>query len=246
MFTGIIRSIALIDSLSEANGIKNLVIAFDSTFLSGLETGASLSVDGVCLTVTSLLPENRATFDVIFQSLNVTTLDRLEEGDSVNVERAAMYGDEIGGHLLSGHIDFNTPIKEITLIDNNYRLRLFLPKLWEKYIFSRGYVALNGASLTVSDVNPSENWFEVWLIPETIRATTFIKKRVMDRVNVEIERSTQVIVDTIRSKISEDLGPLLPAVEKFLSETCQYPGFTGQKVTESLRASRKSNGAKDD
>ncbi len=93
-----------------------------------------------------------------------------------------------------------------------------LPNEWKRYVFPKGYIAINGASLTVSDVNKVEGWFEVWLIPETRRMTVFSSKSVGNFVNIEIERGTQVVVDTVRDTLNENLGPLLPLFEKLLSE----------------------------
>jgi len=85
-------------------------------------------------------------------------------------------------------------------------------------VFGKGYIAVNGASLTVSDANRAEGWFEVWLIPETLRATTFAHKVAGAALNIEIERSTQVMVDTVRDAVEERLGPLMPALTALLRE----------------------------
>ena len=161
-----------------------------------MEIGASIAIDGVCLTVTELLSDVRVKFNVMLQSLLITTLSNYEVGQSVNAERAARDGAEIGGHPLSGHVDFNVAIIQISEIEDNYCVRLALPDEWKRYVFPKGYIAINGASLTVSDVNKVEGWFEVWLIPETRRMTVFSSKSVGNFVNIEIERGTQVVVDT--------------------------------------------------
>ena len=85
-------------------------------------------------------------------------------------------------------------------------------------MFAKGYIAIHGASLTVSEVNRAEGWFEVWLIPETRRATVFEDKQVGDALNIEIERSTQVVVDTVREAVHESLGRLRPVLEALLKE----------------------------
>ncbi|MCB1638267.1 MAG: riboflavin synthase subunit alpha, partial [Thiothrix sp.] len=182
------------------------------------EVGASVAVDGVCLTVTRLLGDRVATFDVIWQSLQVTSLGDIAEGGSVNVERAAKDGAEIGGHPLSGHVDFCATLQAIRRQENNACLRFGVPAPWMRYIFAKGYIALNGVSLTVSEADRKAGWFEVWLIPETRRMTTFEAKAPGDRINIEIERSTQVMVDTVRDALEERLGALLPALETLLAE----------------------------
>ena len=151
----------------------------------------------------------------------MTTLGALGVGSRVNVERAAKDGAEIGGHPLSGHVDFRARVAEVRQPENNHVLRLAVPAPWMRYVFAKGYIAVNGASLTVAEAQREPGgagWFEVWLIPETLRMTTFGDKHVGDGVNVEIERSTQVMVDTVRDAVAEKLGPLLPALEAFARE----------------------------
>jgi riboflavin synthase len=232
MFTGIVQSIAKIADVTDKNGIRTFVMDFNEGFCTGLEIGASVAVDGVCLTVTELVSDMRVTFDVMLQSLLITTLREYEKGTFVNVERAAKDGAEIGGHPLSGHVDFNVPIININQIEDNYCIRLGLSKEWKRYVFPKGYIALNGASLTISQVNKQEEWFEVWLIPETRRMTVFEAKNVGDHINVEIERGTQVIVDTVRDTLQESLGPLLPLFEKLLLEHGIDVDSLGNNTTE--------------
>ena len=218
MFTGIVQSIAKIADVTDESGIRTFIIDFKEGFCTDLEIGASVAVDGVCLTVTELVSDIRVKFDVMLQSLLITTLSEYQKGTSVNVERAARDGAEIGGHPLSGHVDFKVSIININQIEDNYCIRLGLSKEWKRYVFPKGYIALNGASLTISQVNKQEEWFEVWLIPETRRMTVFEAKKEGDHINVEIERGTQVIVDTVRDTLQESLGPLLPLFEKLLLE----------------------------
>ncbi|AUI87496.1 riboflavin synthase subunit alpha [Vibrio azureus] len=218
MFTGIIQSVAKIAAVADKNGIRTFTIDFKPGFCTDLEIGASIAIDGVCLTVTEILSDVRVKFDVMLQSLLITTLSKYEASTWVNAERAAKDGAEIGGHPLSGHVDFNIAVLDIKHIEDNYCMRFDLPEAWKKYIFSKGYIALNGASLTVSDVDKTEGWFEVWLIPETRRMTVFEQKKIGDWINVEIERGTQIVVDTVRETIAENLGPLMPMFEKLLAE----------------------------
>jgi riboflavin synthase len=219
MFTGIVQGIATVRSLVTKPGLRTFTLDFPSGFTNGLAVGASVSVDGVCLTVTKKPDDATAEFDVMLQSLSITTLNSLREGSRVNVERAARDGVEIGGHHLSGHIDFVASIGEIRRPENNHVLRIEVQAPWMRYIFAQGYIAVNGASLTVAEAQRERNgagWFEVWLIPETLRATTFADKSVGSPLNIEIERQTQVFVDTVRDAIHERLGALLPVIESLL------------------------------
>lgn len=218
MFTGIVQATALIAALQERSGLRTFTLEFPPDFCQDLAIGASVSVDGVCLTVTDILSPTQAAFDVMLQSLNVTTLGGYVQGQRVNVERAAKDGAEIGGHPLSGHVDFAATLRSVRLLENNLVWRLAVPPDFIKYIFAKGYIALHGASLTVSEVNRAEGWFEVWLIPETRRATVFEGMQTGDQLNVEIERSTQIMVDTVREAVAEQLGKLRPVLEAILEE----------------------------
>jgi riboflavin synthase len=218
MFTGIVQAVATVSVLVDKPGLRSFTLAFPRGFCDGLEIGASVSVDGVCLTVTERVGDDAASFDVMQQSLALTTLGTLAVGSRINVERAARDGAEIGGHPLSGHVDFQASLAAVRRPENNHVMRIAVPAPWMRYIFAKGYIAINGASLTVSDANRAEGWFEVWLIPETLRMTTFGEKAVGAALNIEIERGTQVAVDTIRATVEERLGPLLGPLTDLLRE----------------------------
>lgn len=208
MFTGIIQSVATIERITDAGGIRTLDIHFPEGFCTDLQIGASVAIDGVCLTVTEMPSDTTAKFDVIHQSLAITTLGQYAEGTRVNAERAAKDGAEIGGHPLSGHVDFTATVLQVTQPESNYCVRIGVPSEWLRYLFAKGYVAINGTSLTMSEVNKLESWFEVWLIPETRRMTVFEDKVTGSKLNIEIERSTQVIVETVERILAERLGQM--------------------------------------
>ncbi len=221
MFTGIVQGVSQLESLTDREGLRSFTLQFPPGFAQDLAVGASVSCDGVCLTVTALQGDNAASFDVMQQSLALTTLAALHVGSRINVERAAKDGAEVGGHPLSGHVDCLGRLSQIRTPANNRVLRVELAAPWMRYVFAKGYIAVNGASLTVAEAHRGPGgagWFELWLIPETLRMTTFVDKQVGDALNIEIERSTQVVVDTVREAIDERLGPLLPALEAFARE----------------------------
>jgi len=218
MFTGIVQAVATVSTLTDKPGLRSFTLAFPRGFCDQLEIGASVAVDGVCLTVTERVGEDAANFDVMQQSLSLTTLDSLKPGSRINVERAARDGAEIGGHPLSGHVDFQATLAAVRRPENNHVMRIAVPAPWMRYVFPKGYIAVNGASLTVADANRAEGWFEVWLIPETLRMTTFADKDVGASLNIEIERGTQVMVDTVRDAVAERLGPLLAPLTELLRE----------------------------
>ncbi|MFZ6724781.1 riboflavin synthase subunit alpha [Undibacterium sp. MH2W] len=235
MFTGIVQGVARIAKITDKPGLRTFHIAFPEGFAKNLEIGASVAVDGVCLTVTQLHGDHAADFDVMQQSLAITTLGSYHVDGAINVERAAKDGAEIGGHPLSGHVDFTAHVGAIRVLENNYVIRVAVPPEWLRYIFAKGYIAINGASLTIAEVNREESWFEVWLIPETLRMTVFAQKAVGDALNIEIERTTQVIVDTVRTMLSDTLGPLLPALESLLKQQ----GSSTENLVELLQSTSK-------
>ena len=221
MFTGIVQGVATVTQLQDRPGLRSFTLQFTPGFCDGLAIGASVSVDGACLTVTTLRGPDAADFDVMQQSLALTTLGELQPGSRINVERAARDGAEIGGHPLSGHIDFKATVAQVREPENNHVLRIAVPAPWMRYVFAKGYIAINGASLTVANARREAGgagWFEVWLIPETLRMTTFAQKKVGALLNIEIERSTQVFVDTVRDAIDERLGALQPLLEALMRE----------------------------
>lgn len=203
MFTGIVQGMAAIAAIDDHDGLRTFDIEFPENFCEGLAVGASVAIDGVCLTAAKIISPTRVSFDVMMQSLKITTLGGYTVGGRVNIERAAKDGAEIGGHVLSGHVDFYATIENVTVIEGNKVIRFAVPPAFIKYVFPKGYIAVNGCSLTISDADKTENWFEVWLIPETRRVTTFEEKQAGDRVNIEIERQTQIIVDTVRDTVRE-------------------------------------------
>lgn len=194
MFTGIVQGVATVEDIIHRPGLNTLAIRLPEQQAQDVSIGASVAINGTCLTVTrqegSLL-----YFDAMQETLSRTILGDLACGDEVNFERAARLGDEIGGHLLSGHIHTTATVVDIRRPENNVTVWFELPQEWARYLFPKGFVAINGASLTIGEVR--DNRFNVHLIPETLRATTFGRIQTGDRVNIEIDSQTQAIVDTL-------------------------------------------------
>lgn len=160
----------------------------------GLQTGASVAHNGCCLTVTEA-DGRTARFDLMAETLDKTNLGRLKAGDLVNLERAARFGDEIGGHLMSGHITATTEILRIERTEHNTTMHFALPAALKPYILPKGFVSLDGCSLTIGSVG--EDSFCVHLIPETLRRTLFGTRQAGDTVNLEIDPQTQAVVETV-------------------------------------------------
>ncbi|PCM45362.1 riboflavin synthase subunit alpha [Marinobacter sp. ANT_B65] len=194
MFTGIVQGIAVVENVTAATGLSTFAIRLPDNSAGDVSIGASVAINGTCLTVTRQ-SGNTLFFDAMQETLRLTTLGDLEPGHNVNFERAARIGDEIGGHLLSGHIHTAASVVEILRPENNVTIWFQVPDQWARYIFPKGYIAINGASLTIGEVDG--NRFNVHLIPETLRATTFGAIEEGMKVNIEIDSQTQTIVDTL-------------------------------------------------
>ena len=193
MFTGIVKGLRPVESVVEKNGRRQLVISLDD-FSRELEVGASVAINGTCLT-TVALRDGVATFDVIQETLNCTNVGILKPGDLVNVERSCRVGDEIGGHHLMGHVDATGTILDIHATANNREVFIHHDPRWHKYMIPKGWIAVDGISLTV--VSVAADHFSVCLIPETLARTTLGFKEVRRSVNLEFDHATKVIVTTI-------------------------------------------------
>ncbi|MCT4716859.1 riboflavin synthase subunit alpha [Enterobacteriaceae bacterium H18W14] len=211
MFTGIVQGTATLVSIDEKPNFRTHVIEMPEAMLPGLELGASVAHNGCCLTVTEI-NGNRVSFDLMKETLRITNLGELVVGDSVNVERAAKFNDEIGGHLMSGHIMTTAEVAKILTSENNRQIWFKIQdKTLMKYILHKGYIGIDGISLTVGEVTASR--FCVHLIPETLQRTTLGSKKLGNRINIEIDPQTQAIVDTVERVLAQReaaLAALLP------------------------------------
>ena len=177
-----------------ATDFRTHTVELPEDMAGGLQTGASVAHNGCCLTVTET-DGRTARFDLMAETLDKTNLGRLKAGDLVNLERAARFGDEIGGHLMSGHITATTEILRIERTEHNTTMHFALPAALKPYILPKGFVGLDGCSLTIGSVG--EDSFCVHLIPETLRRTLFGTRQAGDTVNLEIDPQTQAVVDTV-------------------------------------------------
>lgn len=204
MFTGIIQGTAEVVEIIDKGDFRTHVIAMPAGLRGGLEPGASVAHNGCCLTVTAIDGE-RVRFDLMRETLRVTNLGELRVGDRVNVERAARFGEEIGGHAMSGHVMATAEVVEVEETAHNRRLWFRVPAPLARFLFAKGYVGVDGISLTIGEVR--EACFSVNLIPETLARTTLGERRPGGRVNIEIDPQTQAIVETVeRVLAARDLG----------------------------------------
>jgi riboflavin synthase len=196
MFTGIIQGTGTVLSIVKKQSIHTLQLELPNT--THLETGASVSIDGVCLTAVTI-QDSVVDFDVISETLARTTLGQLTVGQHVNVERSLKFGDEIGGHLLSGHIIASGILHSKKQHGEGIDYTVLVPLDVRKYVMEKGYIAVDGISLTIGAVH--EGTFSLHIIPETLRLTTLVDKEVGDAVNLEIDSTTQTIVATVERVI---------------------------------------------
>ncbi|MDA3803265.1 riboflavin synthase [Clavibacter sp. CT19] len=190
MFTGIIEERGRVLALDAEGDSARITVEAPLT-VSDARHGDSISVDGVCLTVVEQTAEG-FTADVMRQTLVMSSLGRLGVGDRVNLERAARVGDRLGGHIVQGHVDGTGRLVAITPGEAWRILRFSLPAELAPLVVDRGSITVQGVSLTVSAVSPTDTpdadaWFEVSLIPETLTATTLGALEVGDEVNLETD-----------------------------------------------------------
>ena len=200
MFTGIIQGTAEIVDVVEQEAFRTHTLRFPRESVEGLRPGASVSHNGCCLTVTAI-QDDLVSFDLMQETLRVTNLGTLKKGERVNFERAARFGDEIGGHQMSGHISCTAGVIEVTKSENNHQIRFLLPEEFSRYLFAKGYIGIDGISLTLGQVSGPA--FDVNLIPETLARTNIGGHRPGDRVNIEIDPQTQAIVDTVERILNQ-------------------------------------------
>ena len=194
MFTGIVQGQGTLLTIIEKADFRTHVVAMPAELLPGLALGASVAHNGCCLTGTAINGE-RVSFDLMQETLRVTNLGQLKEGDRVNLERAARFGDDIGGHAMSGHIMGMSELLERIDTDTNTTLRFAVPEGLGKYLFTKGYIGIDGISLTLGEVTAEH--FAVHLIPETLARTNLGVVQPGYRANIEVDPQTQAIVDTV-------------------------------------------------
>ncbi|AZQ10564.1 riboflavin synthase subunit alpha [Shewanella khirikhana] len=194
MFTGIVQATCELVALEKREGMHTLAVSLPEELREGLMPGASVANNGVCLTATRIA-DDRVFFDVMEETLRLTNLGNVEVGSQINIERSLTFGKEIGGHLLSGHVHARAKVTEVADVGEQRDLRLRLPKELMKYVLYKGFVAVNGCSLTVGEV--FDDGFMLHLIPETLRLTNLKQALPGTELNIEIDSQTQTIVDTV-------------------------------------------------
>lgn len=200
MFTGIVSGKGHVQKIIKSKDFVSLIIKAPKGFSRNLTKGASVSVNGVCLTIkkgkTDILE-----FDVIGETLQKTNLKDISQSSEVNLERSMTAKTEIGGHLVSGHIHGTGRVLKVINRQATKDLQIKIPTSLREYFFYKGYVALNGCSLTIGKVLKTS--FYIHLIPETLSVTTFKDIKKGDLINIEIEQATINTVETVKRVMSE-------------------------------------------
>tara|TARA_Y100000816_G_C26042206_1_gene545914 strand:- start:613 stop:1224 length:612 start_codon:yes stop_codon:yes gene_type:complete len=200
MFTGIVSGKGNLKKIIKCEDYISLIIQAPKGFAKNLSKGASVSVNGVCLTVkkgrTDLLE-----FDVIEETLKKTNLKNISRSSKLNLERSMTANTEIGGHLVSGHIHGTGQVLKVINRKETKDLLIKIPSQLREYFFYKGYVALNGCSLTIGKVLKSS--FYIHLIPETVSITNFKEIKKGDLINIEVEQTTINTVETVKRVMLE-------------------------------------------
>tara|TARA_X000000950_G_scaffold285211_1_gene390492 strand:- start:21831 stop:22442 length:612 start_codon:yes stop_codon:yes gene_type:complete len=199
MFSGIVQGTGKVQKITAKKSYISIEISAPKNFNKKLKKGASISVNGVCLTS---LDSGQKTlkFDVINETLSKTNISKLKKGSLVNLERSITASTEIGGHLMSGHIHFSGRVENILTKNTNKDLQIKFPRKYKEYIFEKGYIGLNGCSLTLGKVNKDS--FYVHLIPETLEVTNLNVLKKGSLVNIEIDQNTIAVVETVKNSLA--------------------------------------------
>ena len=201
MYTGIVQGTARVLSVLQELGHKRIVLAQESSLFDNVDIGASVSVNGTCLTV-SAYSSNTATFDISNRTAEITTLKGLSIHERVNIERSHRTGDENGGHALYGHVESTAQIVSWQPQGETVTAVFQLDASTFAYMFKKGFIGLHGCSLTIDLVDEDQHTVTVNLIPQTLAWTNLSSLRVGDRVNVEIDQTTRTLVDTLQKTLA--------------------------------------------
>ena len=200
MYTGIVQGLEKVVNIQQGDNFTTLYISNENGFLNDVFIGASVAIDGTCLIATSFdAVANTASFDVSALTTSLTTLQFLKIGDEVNIERSIKAGMENGGHNIFGHIEGMATIKDVVHTGETLHIDIVIPDDNIKYFFKKGFIGLQGCSLTVNRVDRKTNEISVDLIPETLRLTTFKHVQIGGKLNYEIDQMTRTMVDTLES-----------------------------------------------
>lgn len=197
MFTGLIQDLGTVSSIER--GSDSAIITITTSLTTSIHEGDSVSVNGVCLTATSITNDSFSA-DVMVQTLKLTSLKSIAEASPVNLELAATATTRLGGHMVQGHVDGVGRVSVIEPGEQWWKLVVEVPSNLLRYIVNQGSIAIDGVSLTVGEVNDDSSQVTLWLIPETLTRTNLSSKKVGDEVNVEVDVIAKYVERLINRK----------------------------------------------
>ena len=203
MFSGIVSVKSKVSKVKKYEDYLSLEISTPKGFDKNLKRGASISVNGVCLTSKDN-GSKTLKFDVIEETISKTNLQNISKGDTVNLERSIKASTEIGGHLMSGHVHFTANIIKIVDKKNTKDIQISLVKKYSDYVMEKGYIGINGCSLTIGKVTQTN--FYIHLIPETLNITNLDQLSKGDQVNIEIDQNTITVVNTVKKTLAAQIS----------------------------------------
>jgi len=202
MFTGLVEATGVVESFDETGAVRRLRLG-KVPFAAELSTGDSVAVNGCCLTVVEQRgPE--VGFDLLAETVALTSFASLAEGDLVNLERSLRADGRLGGHVVSGHVDTCVAATTFEARGKDHYLRVDVPPEFQPYLVSKGSIAVDGVSLTLAEVD--EGGFGIWLIPHTVQVTRFSAFRTGDLVNLEFDMMAKLIARQVEHYLKQNKG----------------------------------------
>lgn len=201
MYMGLVQEVGTITYIHKREGVIGLKIKASTRFIEDLQVGGSISVNGVCLTATKVSTAE-VCVDVTDATKSMTNLCFLTSNSRVNLERSARAGTEIGGHMTAGHVDGTARVTAVRLLGEAMVLSLAVPTEVICYVFVKGFLAINGASLTVASLDIGTNIAIFNIAPETLRQTNFRGVQAGDELNIEVDPISRVLVNTLQRIMS--------------------------------------------
>ena len=200
MFTGLIQDLGSIKSIER--GSESAIFTVSTSLSPSIHEGDSISVNGVCLTATSVASDS-FTADVMVQTLKLTSLKSIREESPVNLELATTMGTRLGGHMVQGHVDGVGMVISTEPTEKWWKFVVEVPKHLLRYIVNQGSIAIDGVSLTVGELDDASQSVTLWLIPETLTRTNLSAKKVSDEVNIEVDVIAKYVERLIERKGAE-------------------------------------------
>ncbi len=193
MFTGIIEDVGKVENIRKTPGSWSIDI---KTTLGDIKEGDSISVNGVCLTVKNI-KDRTLSFDISPETLRVSNLKFLNKGDFVNLERALKVGDRLGGHLVQGHVDCTGIIRVLYKEGDHWRLKVWIPPEFKKFVIYKGSIAIDGISLTVNNIEGS--LIGITIVPYTYENTILRYRKTNERVNIEFDLIGKYVLSLVKN-----------------------------------------------